>query len=185
MHSEKSAISLSLMVLPFPTVGSLVIVFRSGLSPTHASLRSQPAIMITTSNSSLSRSGTPNQLLGVLLHTITMSGLSRVRTELAPLLIIPSLAHHPVETNRQLAGHGDLGGFPSSPHHQVKILAAPLGHTTHCYLRRFHQQENASSNCLVWLCAPAVAGSHWNLPAAPVPDNSPPACRNQSDRLGQ
>jgi hypothetical protein len=26
----------------FPTVGSLVIVFRSGLSPTHASLRSQP-----------------------------------------------------------------------------------------------------------------------------------------------
>jgi len=26
----------------FPTVGSLVIVFRPGLSPTHASLRSQP-----------------------------------------------------------------------------------------------------------------------------------------------
>ena len=141
MHSKKSAISLSLMVLPFPTVGSLVIVFRSGLSPTHASLRSQPAIMITTSNSSVKRSGTPNQLLGVLLHTIAISGLSRVRTELAPLLIIPSLAHHPVQTNRQLAGHGDLGGFPSSPHHQVKILAAPLGHTTHCHLRRFHQQE--------------------------------------------
>ena len=99
------------------------------------------AIMITTSNSSVKRSGTPNQFLGVLLHTIAISGLSRVRTELAPLLIIPSLAHHPVQTNRQLAGHGDLGGFPPSPHHQVKILAAPLGHTTHRHLRRFHQQE--------------------------------------------
>src|SRR5580700_3324833 len=60
------------------------------------------AIMITTSNSSLSRSRTPNQFLGVLLHTIAMSGLSHVRTELAPLLIIPSLAHHPVQPNRQL-----------------------------------------------------------------------------------
>jgi hypothetical protein len=28
------------------------------------------------------RSGTPNQLLGVLLHTMAISGLSRVRTEL-------------------------------------------------------------------------------------------------------
>jgi hypothetical protein len=51
------------------------------------------AIMITTSNSSLKRSRTPNQFLGVLLHTIAISGLSRVRTELHPLLIIPSLAH--------------------------------------------------------------------------------------------
>jgi hypothetical protein len=39
----------------------------------------QSPIMITTSNSSFSkRSGTPNQLLGVRLHTIAMSGLSRV-----------------------------------------------------------------------------------------------------------
>ena len=35
-----------------PTVGSLRNRFRSGLSPTHASLRSATAIMITTSNSS-------------------------------------------------------------------------------------------------------------------------------------
>ena len=52
MHSEKSAISLSLKVLPFPTVGSLVI--RSGQDT-----RSDPCIssvttliMIATSNSS-------------------------------------------------------------------------------------------------------------------------------------
>src|ERR1700722_13828197 len=82
-----------------------------------------PAIMITTSNSPVKGSGIPNQLLGDRLHTIAISGLSRVRTELAPLRVIPSLTPHPVQTNRQLAGHGGLGGFPPSPHHQVEILA--------------------------------------------------------------
>src|ERR1700758_5558690 len=46
-----------------------------------------PSIMITTSNSPAKGSGTPNQLLDVLLHTIAISGLSRVRTELFQLLI--------------------------------------------------------------------------------------------------
>jgi hypothetical protein len=36
-------------------------------------------------------SGIPNQLLGVRLHTMAISGLSRVRTELFQLLVIPSL----------------------------------------------------------------------------------------------
>ena len=70
------------------------------LDPTHASLRSATAIMITTSNSSVKRSGTPNQYRDVLLHTIAWSGLSRVRTEFHNLLVIPSLAHHPKQTNR-------------------------------------------------------------------------------------
>ena len=48
----------------------------------------QRPIMITTSNSSIKRSGTPNQFLGVGLHTIAISGLSHVRTEFDPLLII-------------------------------------------------------------------------------------------------
>jgi hypothetical protein len=38
----------------------------------------------------------PNQFLGVLLHTLAISGLSRVRTEFFHLLVIPSLAPHPV-----------------------------------------------------------------------------------------
>ncbi len=38
--------------------------------------------MITTSNSSVKRSGLPTQLLGVRLHTIACSELARVRTEL-------------------------------------------------------------------------------------------------------
>src|ERR1700722_3987572 len=50
------------------------------------------SIMITTSNSSLKRNVLPNQLLDVLLHTIAMSGLARVRTELSYMLVIPSLA---------------------------------------------------------------------------------------------
>src|ERR1035438_9079726 len=102
MHSEKSAISLSLKLLLLLCQPRLARNQYSGpeLGPTHASLRSRTAIMITTSNSSVKRSGTPNQLLGVLLHTMAISGLSRVRTELFQLLVIPSLAHHPVQSNR-------------------------------------------------------------------------------------
>src|SRR3954454_1213958 len=71
--------------------------------------------MITTSNSSLKRSGTPNQLLGVRLHTMAISGLSRVRTELFQLLVIPFLAHHPEQLHSQAAGHGDFRNLPSAP----------------------------------------------------------------------
>src|ERR1019366_6812935 len=85
--------------------------------------------------------GIPNQLLGVQLHTIACSGLSRVRTELRHLLIVPSLAPHPVQTNGESAGHRDLGDLPPSPHRQVKILTAPLRIAAHCDLGRFHQQE--------------------------------------------
>ena len=77
----------------------------------------------------------PNQYCGVLLHTLGISGLPRVRTELNPLLIIPSLAQHPVQTNCQSARHSDLGNLPFPPHHQVKILAAPFGKTAHRNLR--------------------------------------------------
>jgi hypothetical protein len=44
------------------------------------------------------RSGIPNQYLGVLLHTMAISGLSRVRTELFKLLVFPPFAPHPVQT---------------------------------------------------------------------------------------
>src|SRR6202171_5746071 len=64
------------------------------------------------SNSLVKGSGTPYQFLGVLVHTMAMSGLSRVRTELFHLLVVPSLAPHPVQTNRQSPRHGDLGDLP-------------------------------------------------------------------------
>jgi hypothetical protein len=97
--------------------------------------------MITTSNSPVKGSGIPNQLLGDRLHTMAISGLSRVRTEFFQLLVIPSLAPHPIHANRQLPGHGDLRDFPSSPHGQVEILAAPFRVAAYRDLRRFHQQE--------------------------------------------
>ena len=57
-----------------------------------------------------------NQLLGVLLHTMAISGLSRVRTELSQLLVIPFFPHHPV-------------------------LTPPFRQAPHGHLCRFHQQE--------------------------------------------
>ena len=66
-----------------PTPGPvLVIPCRSGTQSDPCISSVPTAIMITTSNSPVKGSGIPNQLLGVLLHTIAMSGLSRVRTEL-------------------------------------------------------------------------------------------------------
>src|ERR1700733_13305727 len=97
--------------------------------------------MITTSNSSRKRSGVLTQFLGVLLYTMTISGLPRVRTELNVLLIIPSLAQHPVQRNSQPPSHGNLGDLASSSHHQVKVSAAPFRKTPHRYLCRLHQQE--------------------------------------------
>ena len=86
-------------------------------------------------------SGIANQLLGVRLHTIAISGLSRVRTEFFQLLVIPSLAPHPVHANRQSPCHGDLGDLPPSPQCQVEVLIAPFLIAANRDLSRFHQQK--------------------------------------------
>ena len=39
----------------------------------------------------------PNHYGGDLLHTMAMSGLSRVRTELLHFLVVPAAAPHPVQ----------------------------------------------------------------------------------------
>ena len=65
-----------------PTKARLVIGFRSGNQSDPCISSVTLSIMITNSNSPVKGSGMPNQLLGVGLHTIAMSGLSRVRTEL-------------------------------------------------------------------------------------------------------
>ena len=48
--------------------------------------------MITISNSPVKGSGIPTQFLDVLLHTIAISELSRVSTELCQLLVTPRAA---------------------------------------------------------------------------------------------
>jgi hypothetical protein len=58
----------------------------------------------------------PNHYIGDLLHTIGMSGLSRVRTELMQLAVIAALAPHPVQMHRQLPRHrNDRSFLPASP----------------------------------------------------------------------
>src|SRR3981189_657561 len=98
--------------------------------------------MITTSNSPMQRgSGIPNQLLDVLLHTIACSGSSRVRTELFQLLVIPSLAHHPVHPNRQSAGPRASadGGTCSAILDRCAPSPGPLP-----------PARSATESCLVW-----------------------------------
>jgi hypothetical protein len=84
VHSEERAISFQPKLCQ-SNEGSLVIVSGQDIG-----IRSDPyissvttTIMITSSDSPVKGSGLPNQLLGVLLHTIALSGLARVRTELS------------------------------------------------------------------------------------------------------
>jgi hypothetical protein len=50
--------------------------------------------MITTSNSPDKGSGMPNHYAGDLLHTMAISELSRVRTELFESAVVQSLVPH-------------------------------------------------------------------------------------------
>jgi len=80
----------------------------------------------------------PNHYVGDLLHTIAISGRSRVRTELLQLAVVPALASHPVQMHRQFPGHRNLGDLSSTAHGKMEELAAPLHLTAHRELRRFH-----------------------------------------------
>ena len=68
----------------------------------------------------------PNHYAGDLLHTMAISGRSRVRTELLKLFVIPALTPHPVQMNRQLSGHRYFRDLPSSAHGKMEELASPL-----------------------------------------------------------
>src|SRR5579864_8779309 len=97
--------------------------------------------MITTSNSPAKGSGIPNHYAGDLLHTMAISELSRVRTELFELTVVPALAPHPVQMDCQFAGHRYLRDLPPTPHGKVEKLAAPLRLTAHRDLGGFDQQK--------------------------------------------
>ena len=68
-------------------------------------------------------------------------GLSRVRTELYNLFVIPFLAPHPEQTDGEFTCHGYLGDSGIPPHRQVYKLASPPRIATDGSLCRFHQQE--------------------------------------------
>jgi hypothetical protein len=87
-------------------------------------------------------SGMPNHCAGDLLHTLAISGLSRVRTELFELSVVQSLAPHPVQMHGKSACPGDLRDLPSPSHREVEELAPPLRLAAYGDLRCFHQQDD-------------------------------------------
>jgi hypothetical protein len=68
---------------------------------------------------------------------MAISGPSRVRTELFELTVIPALAPHPVQVNRQLSGHRYLRDLSSSAHGEVEEVAAPVPLAAYRDLGRF------------------------------------------------
>jgi hypothetical protein len=91
----------------------------------------------------------PNHYIGDLLHTIAMSGLSRVRTELLHMAVVAALTPHPVQMHRQLPCHRDFRDLSSAPHGEVKEPIAPLRLATNRDLRRFHQQKAQQHTALL------------------------------------
>ena len=81
----------------------------------------------------------PNHCADDLMPTKAISGLSRVRTELLQLGIVPSLAPHPVQLDRQFSGHRDLRNLSIPPHGEMKELAASLWQAAYADLDCFHQ----------------------------------------------
>ena len=140
------------MGFALPTVGSLRNRFRSGTQsdPCISSIRNCNHDYCFELLFFRERSRTPNQLLDVQRNTIAISGLSCVRTEFAPLLKIPSLAHHPIQPNRQSSRHRDLRRLAPTPHHQVQIFGAPLGQAAYRgWAASTSRKRNIELPCLV------------------------------------
>src|SRR5450631_1283252 len=105
--------------------------------------------MIRNSNSPLRGSGMPIQMDGVLLHAMSCTELSRVRTELHQLRVLPTIPPHPVQPHSESSGHGHLGDVPLPTHRQVHVPSSPVPITTHCRLGCFHQQETQQRTALL------------------------------------
>ena len=102
----------------------------------------------------------PIHLDGVLLRALSAFELSRVRTELGPLRILPTVSPHPVQPNRESSGHGHLGDVPLSAHRQMHIPSSPVRITTCCGLSCFHQQETQQRTALLGdVSQPLMAGT--------------------------
>jgi hypothetical protein len=83
----------------------------------------------------------PIHVHGVLVHAMSGTELSRVRTEPDPLCIFPTVPPHPVQPHRQSPGHGHLGDVPLPTQRQVQVPSPPARITTRRGLCRFYQQE--------------------------------------------
>src|SRR5258707_10636993 len=68
----------------------------------------------------------PNQVDDVLLHTMSGTELSRVRTELHRRRILTAISPHPVQADSQPAPHRYLGNAFVSTHRQVNVSTSPV-----------------------------------------------------------
>jgi hypothetical protein len=90
------------MEWPIQPKARVVILSGQELGPTHASLRSTTAIMITSSDLPVQGSGIPNQFLGVLTHTMPGDPSSaRVPTWRAKLTRIRARGSDPSKSLQQ------------------------------------------------------------------------------------
>src|SRR5580692_13022153 len=104
--------------------------------------------MIMISNSVLRGSGMPIQVDGVLLCAMSGTELSRVRTELHQLSILPTVPPHPVQPHSEPSGHGHFGDV-ALPHRQMQVPSSPVGITPCCGLGCFDQQETQQRAALL------------------------------------
>src|SRR5258708_13145066 len=105
----------------------------------------------------------PNQVDGVLLHTMSGTELSRVRTELHRRRILTAVPPHPVQTNPQPAPHRYLGYALVPTHCQVNVPTSPVRIVPRSCLSSLYQQE-------------AQQGVPWFaiVPSPPLPTPGPP-----------
>ncbi len=83
----------------------------------------------------------PNQVDGVLVHTMSGTELSRVRTELHRRQILAAVSPHPVQADPQPSRHRYLGNALVPTHRQVNVPASPVWVATRSCLGNLYQQE--------------------------------------------
>jgi hypothetical protein len=128
-----------------------------------------------------SGSGMPNQVHDVLLHAMSDTELSHVRTELERRRILTSIPPHPVQANPQLPPHRYLGNAFVSTHRQVHVPTSPLRIASCCRLGGLHQQEALQRIALLMCPSRCLRALESSLGIIPT---YVPICLQQWNRFG-
>src|ERR1700682_3320033 len=83
----------------------------------------------------------PIHWLRRLLHTMSGTELSHVRTELKRRRILTTIPPHPVQANSKTPSPRYLGNTCVTTHRQVHVPTSPLRIASCCRLGGLHQQE--------------------------------------------